>query len=172
MVEYERVRHTFGPLYDAHSRVLVLGSIPSPRSRAVNFYYGHPQNRFWPVLAAVLGEPRPETVEEKRALALAHGVALWDTLASCEIRGASDAAIRNPEPNDIAALLAKTQIHAVFCTGAVSYRLYTRLCEPQTGIAAKKLPSTSPANAAWSFEKLLCAYRVIAEALDEHVAID
>ncbi|MBS7224677.1 MAG: DNA-deoxyinosine glycosylase [Clostridiaceae bacterium] len=164
-MEYNVVHHPFGPLYDAHSRVLILGSIPSPKSREVNFFYGHPQNRFWRVLAAVLGESAPETIEEKRAMALRHGVALWDTLASCEIRGASDAAIRNPVPNDIASLIKKTQIHAVFCTGAVSHKLYTQLCQPQTGIPAVKLPSTSPANAAWSFERLTEAYRVIAETL-------
>ena len=164
-MEYNVVHHPFGPLYDAHSRVLILGSIPSPKSREINFFYGHPQNRFWRVLAAVLGAPAPETIEEKRAMALRHGVALWDTLASCEIRGASDAAIRNPVPNDIASLRKKTQIHAVFCTGAVSHKLYTQLCQPQTGIPAVKLPSTSPANAAWSFERLTEAYRVIAEAL-------
>lgn len=169
-MDYEVVHHTFGPLYDEHSRVLILGSIPSPKSREVNFFYGHPQNRFWPVLAAVLGEPKPETIEEKRAMVLRHGIAMWDTLASCEIRGASDAAIRNPVPNDIAALLKKTSIHTIFCTGATSHKLYTKLCQPQTGLPAVRLPSTSPANAAWSFARLTEAYRVIADALD--VAID
>lgn len=164
-MEYERVTHPFGPLYDENSEVLVLGSIPSPKSREVNFFYGHPQNRFWPVLAAVFGEPAPRSIEEKRALALRHHVALWDTLASCEIRGASDAAIRNPVPNDIAGLIAKTRIRAVFCTGAVSHKLYTRLCQPQTGIPAGRLPSTSPANAAWSFARLIEAYRVLREVV-------
>ncbi|MGM9612518.1 MAG: DNA-deoxyinosine glycosylase [Butyricicoccus sp.] len=169
-MDYEVVHHTFGPLYDEHSRVLILGSIPSPKSREVNFFYGHPQNRFWPVLAAVLGEPKPETIDQKRAMVLRHGIAMWDTLASCEIRGASDAAIRNPVPNDIAALLKKTGIHTIFCTGAASHKLYTKLCQPQTGLPAVKLPSTSPANAAWSFARLTEAYRVIADALD--VVID
>lgn len=166
-MEYKIVHHTFGPLYDARSRVLILGSIPSPKSREVNFFYGHPQNRFWPVLAAVLGEAKPATIDEKRVMVLKHGIAMWDTLASCEIRGASDAAIRNPVPNDIASILEKTQIRTIFCTGTVSHKLYTKLCQPQTGIPAVKLPSTSPANAAWSFERLVEAYRVIGEALDE-----
>lgn len=164
---YGRVYHTFGPLYDARSQVLILGSIPSPASRQAQFFYGHAQNRFWPVLAAVLGEPAPDTVEQKRALALRHGIALWDALASCEIRGASDAAIRNPVPNDIAGLLQKTGIRAVFCTGAASHKWYTKLCRPATGVDAVRLPSTSPANAAWSFERLTRAYAVIAQALAE-----
>ena len=105
-------------------------------------------------------------------MALRHGIAMWDTLASCEIRGASDAAIRNPVPNDIASLLEKTQIRAVFCTGAASHKLYTGLCQPQTGLPAEKLPSTSAANAAWSFARLVEAYRVIADALKTHVVVD
>lgn len=164
-MEYETVYHTFGPLYDETSQVLILGSIPSPKSREANFFYGHPQNRFWRVLAAVLQEPVPETIPAKREMVLRHHVAMWDTLASCEIRGASDAAIRNPVPNDIASLLPKTKIHAIFCTGATSHRLYTKLCQPKTGIPAVKLPSTSPANAAWTLERLTAAYQVIAQAI-------
>lgn len=149
-MEYEQVYHNFGPLYDTRAKVLILGSMPSPASRQAQFFYGHPQNRFWPVLAAVLGEPVPETTEQKRAMALHHGIALWDALASCEIRGASDAAIRNPVGNDIAGLVKKTGIRAVFCTGAAAHKWYTKLCQPAAGLAAMKLPSTSPANAAWS----------------------
>ncbi len=160
-MEYEWVTHPFGPLYDQNSRTLLLGSIPSPKSREIGFYYGHPQNRFWPVLAAVFGEPPPQTIAQKRALALRHGVALWDTLACCEIRGASDAAIRNPVANDIASFLKETQIQSIFCTGAVSFRWYEKLCRPKTGLAAVKLPSTSAANAAWSFERLVSAYAQI-----------
>ncbi len=171
MQEYEQVFHTFGPLYDENSQVLILGSIPSPKSREVNFFYGHPQNRFWRVLAAVLHETTPQTIDQKKSMVLRHHIAMWDTLASCEIRGASDAAIRNPVPNDIASLLPKTNIHAVFCTGATSYKLYTKLCQLHTGIPAVKLPSTSPANAAWSLERLIHAYQVIAETLS-HVTID
>lgn len=162
---YETVYHTFGPLYDAQSEVLILGSIPSPKSREIGFFYGHPQNRFWPVLAAVLGEKTPETVTEKREMALRRHIALWDVLASCRIEGASDAAIRDPVPNDIAGLLVKTKVRAIFCTGATAHRLYTKLCQPQTGLPAVRLPSTSPANAAWSRARLEEAYAVIAQAL-------
>lgn len=165
-MEYEHIVNPFDALADENSRVLVLGTIPSPKSRQVNFYYGHPRNRFWPVLAAVFGEPAPGSVEEKRALALSHHVALWDTLAACDIRGASDASIRNPEANDIAGLIGRTRIHAVFCTGTTSYRWYTRLCRDTAGIPAVCLPSTSPANAAWSFGRLVEAYRQIAVAVD------
>ena len=164
-MDSDTVYHPFGPGSDENSEVLLLGSIPSPKSREVNFFYGHPQNRFWRVLAAVLHEPVPETILAKREMVLRRHIAMWDTLASCEIRGASDAAIRNPVPNDIASLLPKTKIHAVFCTGATSHKLYTKLCQPTTGIAAVKLPSTSPANAAWTLERLTDAYQVIANAL-------
>ncbi|MGN0993689.1 MAG: DNA-deoxyinosine glycosylase [Butyricicoccus sp.] len=166
-MEYTAVTHNFDPLFAPDSRVLILGSIPSPKSRAQKFFYGHPQNRFWPVLAAVFGEEPPATVEEKRALALRHHIAMWDTLASCEIRGASDTSIRNPVPNDLKWLIDQTAVRAVFCTGATSYKYYCRLCRAQTGIDAVCLPSTSPANAAWSREKLIEAYRVIAEAVEE-----
>lgn len=166
-MEYTLVTHNFDPLFAPDSRVLILGSIPSPKSRAQRFFYGHPQNRFWPVLAAVFGEDAPQTVEEKRALALRHHVAMWDTLASCEIRGASDTSIRNPVANDLPWLIAQTEVRAVFCTGATSYKYYCRLCRDKTGIDAVCLPSTSPANAAWSRERLIEAYRVIADAVGE-----
>ena len=159
-MEYTLVTHNFPPLFAADSRVLILGSIPSPKSRAQGFFYGHPQNRFWPVLAAVLGEP-------ERALALRHHIAMWDTLASCEIRGASDTSIRNPVPNDLNWLIGQTQVTHIFCTGATSYRYYRKLCQPATGIEAVCLPATSPANAAWSRERLIEAYRVIAQTLHE-----
>lgn len=164
-MDYIRVTHNFPPLFAPDSRVLILGSMPSPKSREQAFFYGHPQNRFWSVLAAVFGEPVPQNIEEKRALALRHHIAMWDTLAACEIRGASDTSIRNPEPNDLKWLIAQTEVTAVFCTGAASHKYYTKLCQPQTGIPAVCLPSTSPANAAWSRERLIEAYRVIADAV-------
>lgn len=166
-MEYTTVTHNFDPLFAPDSRVLILGSIPSPKSRAQKFFYGHPQNRFWPVLAAVFGEDAPQTVEEKRALALRHHIAMWDTLASCEIRGASDTSIRNPVANDLPWLIAQTEVRAVFCTGATSYKYYCKLCRDKTDIDAVCLPSTSPANAAWSRERLIEAYRVIADAVGE-----
>ena len=165
MKEYTHVTHDFPPLYDAESRVLILGSIPSPKSREQHFYYGHPQNRFWRVMAAVLSESVPETIGEKRAMLLRHHIALWDSLAECDIYGASDTSIKNPVPNDIAALLKKTRIRSVFCTGATAHRYYEKYCYPETGMHAVKLPSTSPANCAVHLDKLIEAYRVIAEDL-------
>ena len=164
-MEYTHVTHNFPPLFAPDSRALILGSIPSPKSREQAFFYGHPQNRFWPVLAAVFGEPAPQTIEDKRSLALRHRIAMWDTLAACDIRGASDTSIRNPVPNDLLWLIAQTRVRAVFCTGATSYKYYKKLCQPQTGIEAVCLPSTSPANAAWSKERLIQAYSVIAQAV-------
>ncbi len=164
-MEYTHVTHNFPPLFAPDSRALILGSIPSPKSREQAFFYGHPQNRFWPVLAAVFGEPAPQTIEDKRSLALRHHIAMWDTLAACDIRGASDTSIRNPVANDLPWLIAQTRVRAVFCTGTTSYKYYKKLCQPQTGIEAVCLPSTSPANAAWSKERLIQAYSVIAQAV-------
>ena len=162
-MEYVHVTHEFPPLYDENSEILILGSIPSPKSRAQAFYYGHPQNRFWKVLAAVLEEPVPETIEEKRQLVLSHHIALWDSLEECDIRGASDSSIRNPVPTDIPGLLKKTKICRIFAAGASAYNYYQKLNYPRTGIQAIRLPSTSPANCAVSFEKLVEAYGMITE---------
>lgn len=155
------VIHNIPPLFDGNSRVLLLGSIPSPKSREAGFFYAHPQNRFWRVLSAVLDEPLPTSTEEKRALCLRHGVALWDTIASCEITGASDASIRNAVPNDIGALLRQAPIARIFATGGKSAALYRKFVQAQTGVPIVALPSTSPANAAWSLARLTEAYRVI-----------
>ena len=157
----QTVVHTIPPLYDSHSRVLLLGSIPSPKSREIGFFYGHPQNRFWRVLAAVLGEPVAQSIEEKRAMCLKHHVALWDTIARCNIAGASDLSIRNAEPNDIGKLVRESEITRIFATGGKSAELYRKLIEPQLHIPITQLPSTSPANAAWSLDRLIEAYRVI-----------
>ena len=151
---------SFAPVYNEHSRALILGTWPSPKSREMAFYYGHPQNRFWPMMAALTGEPVPkrEDIEAKKQIILRHGLALWDTLESCTIIGASDASIRDVVPNDIAALLQKVPIEAVFCNGATAYRIYTKYLQPVTGLAAVKLPSTSPANAAFTMPRLLDAW--------------
>ena len=141
--------------------MLLLGSLPSPASREAHFFYGHPRNRFWPVLAAVLGEKTPETIEEKREICHKHHIALWDTIAKCDIAGASDASVRNAEPNDIGKLLRESKITRIFATGGKSAQLYRKLIEPKTGVPVTQLPSTSPANAAWSLERLIEAYRVI-----------
>lgn len=163
-----RVVHTIEPIFDERSRVLVLGTMPSPKSREIGFYYGHPQNRFWRVLAALFGEPVPTTNEERTALLLNHRIALWDVLASCTIKGASDASIADAVPNDLGRITEAAPIERVFCTGATAARLYRKHCEAAVGIPAVQLPSTSPANAAWSLDHLIEAYRSVAEAVGEH----
>ena len=163
MVHVERITHTIPPVYDDCSRVLVLGSMPSPKSRETGFYYGHPQNRFWRVMAALADEPVPNTNERKRDFCLRHHIALWDVLAACDIEGASDASIANAVPNPLARITNASPIEAVFCTGAKSHALYERLCSADVGMHAVKLPSTSPANAAWSLQDLLVAYAAVFE---------
>ncbi len=157
----ETITHNIPPLYDAQSRVLLLGSLPSPKSREAKFFYGHPQNRFWPVLAAVLQEDLPQTVEQKRDMCLRHHIALWDVIARCDIAGASDASIRNAVPNDIGRLLRESRIERIFATGGKAAELYRRLVEPVTRVPVIQLPSTSPANAAWTLDRLISAYRII-----------
>ena len=156
-----KLDHPFGPLYDENSRVLILGSFPSVRSREQNFFYGHPQNRFWKVVAAVFGQPVPQTVEEKKLLILDNGLALWDSIASCEITGSSDASIRNARANDISIILNSCSIESIYCNGRKSHELYQKYIEPETGREAVCLPSTSPANAKWTLEKLTEAWSVI-----------
>ena len=155
------VTHEFPAVYDRNSRVLLLGSIPSPKSREVGFYYGHPQNRFWKVLARVLGEEVPETIPQKKAMLKKHHVALWDVLESCTIVGASDTSIEDAVPNRIGELVKKSKVARVFCTGATAYKLYQKYCAKDVGIDAVKLPSTSPANCAVSLETLVEAYKAI-----------
>ena len=160
----QRLSHPIDPVFDSGSRVLILGSFPSVRSRAQGFFYGHPQNRFWPVVAAVFGEPVPQTVPERRALLLRRGIALWDVIASCEIEGSSDASIREAVPTDLSPIFETTDIRAVFANGGTAGRLYRRWQEKRTGRPAAVLPSTSAANAAWPLPRLVAAWRVIREA--------
>ena len=158
-----RIEHPFGPLYDENSRVLILGSFPSVKSREQNFFYGHPQNRFWKVIAAVTGGQVPKTIDEKRALILDNGLALWDSIASCEITGSSDSSIRNAKANDIRIITENCDIKKIFCNGRKSHELYRKYIEPVTGREAVCLPSTSPANAQWTLEKLIREWSVIAD---------
>jgi len=151
--------HPFPPLYDARARVLILGSFPSVKSREQRFFYAHPQNRFWRVLSAVFDEDVPASVEEKKALVLRNRVALWDTVASCEITGSSDASITNVVANDPRPILAAADIRAIFCNGGTSYRWYNRLLRGALGREALPLPSTSPANARWTAEALAEAWK-------------
>lgn len=141
----------------------MLGSFPSEASRRSGFYYGHPQNRFWRVLAGITGEETPATIAEKQRLLSAHGIALWDSIASCKITGSSDASIKRAVPNDIGGLIDKTGISRVYCNGKASYNCYQKFVFPLTGIKSVPLPSTSAANASWSLERLAEAWRVIAD---------
>ncbi len=156
------LQHPFGPLFNENSHVLILGSFPSVKSREQNFFYGHPQNRFWRVIAAVFDKPVPQNIEEKKQLILTNGLALWDSIASCEITGSSDASIRNARANDIDIILGNSSIERIYCNGRKSHELYCRYIEVQTGREAICLPSTSPANAQWSLERLIEAWSVIA----------
>ena len=162
-MEYEHIVHSFEPVYDKDSEILILGTLPSVKSRENNFYYGHKQNRFWKVLATLLKEPVPETIEEKKAMLLAHRVALWDVIQSCDIKGSSDSSIKNVQPTDIGMILEKTNVTQIYANGNKAGQLYKRYQFPVTGIEATVLPSTSPANAAWSFDRLCEAWRVILE---------
>jgi len=160
----EHLTHTIPPTYDEHSRVLVLGSFPSPKSREGQYNYGHPQNRFWRVLSRLAGEELPITNDEKRSLCLRHGIALWDVVAECDIEGASDTSIKNAKPNKLSLITHAAPIQAVYCTGAKAHELYRRLgCEAECGLPAMRLPSTSPANAACKMDQLLAAYAPIFE---------
>lgn len=163
MADYEHIVHEFDPVFDERSRVLVLGSLPSALSRENRFYYGNPRNRFWRVMADVLGEPLPAAgdVDAKRALLLRHGVALWDVIESCDVRGSSDASIRNVVPADVARITRVAPFGAVLCNGGTAGRLYRRWLEPVTGLPAVTLPSTSPANASWSLERLEARWREV-----------
>ena len=149
------VAHPFDPVVSPESRILILGSFPSVKSREQGFYYGHPQNRFWRVLAEVYGEPLPLSIPAKRELVLRHDLALWDVIASCEITGSSDASVRNAVPVDIGQVTRTADIRLILCNGALSGKLYARYLQPLTGIEAVTLPSTSPANAAWTLPRLV-----------------
>ena len=159
-----RELHTIAPVYDQNSRILILGSFPSVKSRAVGFFYGHPQNRFWKTLAALFEAPLPQTIDEKRTFLLEHGIALWDVIASCEISGSSDQSIKNAIPNDLSVLLRSADIQQIYTNGGTATRLYRRYLQSQTGREAIPLPSTSPANAAWSQERLIDAWKPIVTA--------
>lgn len=164
MRQSEKLIHTFSPVYDQQSKVLILGTFPSVKSREQNFYYGHPQNRFWKLLAALTKAPVPTSIEEKKAFLLEHRIAIWDVIASCEIVGSSDSSIKDVVPNDVAGLLGKTNIKAVFANGAKAYDLYQKYIYKSCGVDCWKLPSTSPANAAWNMERLCQDWTRILEA--------
>lgn len=155
------VQHEIPPVFDENSRVLVLGSFPSVQSRKAAFFYGHPQNRFWRVLPALYGAEPLKTIPEKRAFCARHGIALWDVIASCEIVGSSDSSIQNAVANDLTVILSAAPIECIFTNGKTAGKLYDRYILPQIGKPAVCLPSTSPANAAWTLEKLVAAWQII-----------
>lgn len=154
-------QHAIEPVFDKSSKILILGSFPSVKSRESRFFYGHPQNRFWKILAGLLSEPVPTNIEEKKALLLTRRIAIWDVIKSCDIVGSSDSTIRNVIPNDLNQLLLHSQISQIFTNGNVSHKLYKIYCMEKTGKDAIKLPSSSPANAAFSLERLLKEWEII-----------
>ena len=156
-----RIPHPIAPVYDARSERLILGSFPSAASRVTGFYYGHPQNRFWRVLARVYGEETPESRDEKIAFLLAHRLALWDVAAECEVKGSADSAIADALPNKIEVIFNAAPISHIFVNGRLAQSLYNKFILPATERAALYLPSTSPANAAWSLDRLAKAWGVI-----------
>ena len=153
-MEYEHIVHSFEPVYDRASEILILGTLPSVKSRENNFYYGHKQNRFWKVLATLLKEPVPDTIEEKKAMLLARRIALWDVIQSCDIKGSSDSSIKNVTPTDLKQILDHCQIRQIYANGNKAGALYKKYQQPLTERDILVLPSTSPANAAWSLDRL------------------
>ena len=160
----QRIVHPFGPLFGENSRVLILGSFPSVKSREQQFFYGHPQNRFWKVIAALFDEDAPATIPQKRKLILRHGLALWDSIGSCVVTGSSDASIRDVRPNDLRVILDRCPIGRIFCNGKKSHEMFAKYIQPEIGREAVCLPSTSPANAQWSLEKLIAAWEPVKAA--------
>lgn len=167
-MEYEHVSHGFEPVFNRDSRVLILGTLPSVKSRENQFYYGHPQNRFWKVLAEIFQCPLPGTIEEKKQCLLEHGVAVWDVIASCDIIGSSDSSIKNVKPANLEVILKEASIRQIYANGQKAWQLYQKYSYPVTKRDCIRLPSTSPANAAWQMERLVPAWSVIKEALREH----
>ena len=165
MITYENIRHEFAPVFDGNSRILILGTFPSVKSREQQFYYGHPQNRFWKVLAALAGETQPGTIEEKKAFLLRNRIAVWDVIASCDITGSSDSSIKNVVPADLEQVLAHSSIRQIFANGGTAKKLYEKYQKPLTGREILGLPSTSPANAAFGLERLLGEWKVIIDYL-------
>ncbi|MCR5294268.1 MAG: DNA-deoxyinosine glycosylase [Lachnospiraceae bacterium] len=159
MAERGHQIHPIPPVYDSSSSILILGSFPSVKSRETGFFYGHPQNRYWRVLAAVFEDELPSGIPEKKAFLLRHGIAAWDVIASCDIEGSSDSSIRNAVPNDLSLILAAADIRRICANGRTAFKLYQKYMAPLLGRDCICLPSTSPANAAWSEERLIRAWR-------------
>ena len=162
MTEIKHIIHPIPPFYDSTSKVLILGSFPSVKTRESGFFYGHPQNRFWPLVTTLFKEEKvPATIEEKAALLKRNHIALWDSIHECDIIGSSDSSIKNAVPNDISLILAAADIRRIFTNGKKSHEIYMKYCYPKTGREDICLPSTSPANAAFSLDSLIQAWREI-----------
>ena len=155
---YQHITHEFEPIFDERSRILILGTLPSVKSREGQFYYHHPQNRFWKVLAKICKTEPPATIAEKKAMLLEHGIAIWDVVQSCDIIGSSDSSIKNVTPADLSVILRQASVKTIFLNGGKAWDLYQKYCAGMTDLPAVKLPSTSPANAAWSLEKLVTVW--------------
>lgn len=161
MADYERIKQPFEPVYDKNSRILILGSLPSVKSRENGFYYGHPQNRFWKAIAGIYGLNVPENIFDKKELLYKCRIAVWDVIESCEIKGSSDSSIREVVAADFSIVLDKCNIEKIFANGKTAERLYNKFAKEKTGREIIELPSTSPANAAYSLEKLMIKWSVI-----------
>lgn len=162
----EYIKHTLDPIYDINSKILILGTIPSPKSREFEFYYSHPQNRFWKVISHVLNNMEPKTNIEKESFLIKNNIALWDVLKSCNITGADDSSIKNPVVNDICSILKKTRINKIFTTGSKSTFLYKKYCLGDTLMESLYLPSTSAANCRnYNYDKLVQEYMIILKYL-------
>lgn len=153
--------HTIAPFYDENSRILILGSFPSVKSREVKFFYGHPQNRYWKMMAHIFGSKELQSIPEKREFLQKNHIAMWDSIQSCTITGSSDSSIRDVVPNDFSIILQTADIRRIFCNGTASWKVYQKYIYPMTGRPAEKMPSTSPANAAWSLERLIEAWQEV-----------
>jgi hypoxanthine-DNA glycosylase len=162
------ITHTIPPVYNEHSRLLLLGTMPSPKSREAGFFYGHPQNRLWKILQAVYGVETGTSVDEKRTFLLDHFIAMWDVLAECDIENAADSSIKNAKTNDFSPIFAAAEIAVVFTTGKTAYKLYQSLCEAAYHVPCYCLPSPSPANCAVNFETLCEAYKVLRDFTDKN----
>ncbi len=158
--------HTLQPIYDEHSKILIIGTFPSVKSREAGFYYYHPQNRFWKVISTLINVRVPETIEEKKAMLLRNHIALWDVVQSCDIIGSSDQSIENVVPNDIAMILHASKIERIYANGSKAFELYHRYCIENTKKEIRKLPSTSPANASYTLKKLIESWRKEIEIVD------
>lgn len=165
MADYTHIKRNFGPVYNNDSKVLILGSFPSVKSREQAFFYGHKQNRFWPLMGKLLNTEIPEDIPRRKELMLQRKIALWDVIEECDIIGSSDSSIKNVVPVDIMKIINTADIQGIFCNGNTSYTLYMKYLYPISQITAHKLPSTSPANAAWNIERLYEEWKILLELL-------